>query len=141
MSQASFSDIDIIMTTLTDFDQVVNLNKNQYALDPFAEMSSIGSSSSSKDTIESDTSESDLTSNLFGFDIMSTKNIRQKISESEVGERIEGVSGRWTIFTKLHSADPAYQDLSINVFAIDSRAEIKIGIGRLFESKKVIGER
>lgn len=31
------SDVDIIMTTLTSFDTLVDLNRNPYALDPFAE--------------------------------------------------------------------------------------------------------
>lgn len=61
--------------------------------------------------------------------------------QSEVGESIEGVSGRWTFFIKLHSANKVEPKLAITVFAIDSKAEIKIGIGRLFKSKKVIGER
>lgn len=33
--------------------------------------------------------------------MMATQNIREKILESEVADRVEGVSGRWTFFTML----------------------------------------
>jgi len=72
---------------------------------------------------------------------MNTHNIREKIFQDEVGKQIEGVTGRWTFFSQLHKPEQPDNKLAVNVFAIDSKAEIKIGVGRLFESKKVIGER
>ena len=93
------------------------------------------------DNLNAVNAESDLTQSLLGFDVMSTKNIREQIFNSEAADSVEGVSGRWTMFTQLHRADRQEPKLAINVFAIDSKEEIKVGIGRLFKSKKVIGER
>ena len=41
----------------------------------------------------------------------------------------------------MHNAKQKESKIANNVFAIDSKEEIKVGIGRLFPSKKVIKER
>lgn len=71
---------------------------------------------------------------------MSTRNIRRKVEQS-MAEEVDGVTGRWTYFTRLRSRASDVREISSSVFAIDSREELKLGIGRLFEPKKVIGER
>ena len=58
-----------------------------------------------------------------------------------MGDVFEGVSGRWTFFTQLHRIDQPEPKIAATVFSIDSAEEIKVGIGRLFDSKKTIGER
>ena len=37
MSQSMFSDVDMIMTTASSFEDSTNLNRNQYGLNPFEE--------------------------------------------------------------------------------------------------------
>ena len=56
-------------------------------------------------------------------------------------EYVEGVSGRWTLLSQLHNVGQLERQITVNIFAIDSRKELEIGIGRLLKSKKVIGER
>ena len=59
----------------------------------------------------------------------------------EMGDVIEGVSGRWTFFTQLHKVDQPEPKIAATVFSIDSTEELRVGIGRLFDSKKTIGEQ
>ena len=54
---------------------------------------------------------------------------------------IEGISGRWTFFTQLHKVGMPETKIASTVFSVDSAHEIRLGVGRLFDSKKVIGER
>ena len=56
-------------------------------------------------------------------------------------DKVQGVSGRWTFFSQLRKLDAPETKVAATVFAIDSAAEIKIGIGRTFDSKKKIEER
>ena len=56
-------------------------------------------------------------------------------------DEIEGVSGRWTFFTQIHRMGDAAERIASTIFSVDSAEEIKVGIGRLFDSKKKIGER
>lgn len=60
---------------------------------------------------------------------------------SEMSEWIEGLSGRWTFFTQVHKVDQPESKLAATVFSVDTAEEIRVGIGRLFDSKKVLGER
>ena len=81
---------------------------------------------------------------MAGFQLMKTKNMRKKLIEENDAasqSQIEGVSGRWTFFTQLFKENEPEPNLASTVFAIDSAQEILTGIGRLFDSKKVIGER
>ena len=41
----------------------------------------------------------------------------------------------------MHKVDQPETKIAATVFSIDSAEEIKVGIGRLFDSKKKIGER
>ena len=78
---------------------------------------------------------------MSGIEIMSTTNIRQRIMQSPIADKIEGISGRWTFFTQLFSKDDKETKIAANYLAIDSKQELKVGIGRLFDSKKTIGEK
>lgn len=70
---------------------------------------------------------------------MKTSNVREKIM-SDMSDDIGGLSGRWTLFTGLKN--PLKETtVATTLFSIDSAEETKIGVGRLFESKKKIGER
>ena len=71
---------------------------------------------------------------------MNTKNIKERIM-AEQSDVVEGVSGRWTFFTKLYSQVDPQASISTPVFAIDSAEEMKLGIGRLFEPKEKIRAR
>ena len=88
----------------------MNLNRNQYALNPFGDSEESANrfvSSQDDETGEEQpvlAEESDLTVSFGGFNIMNTKNIREKVLQ-EMGDVIEGVSGRWTFFTQLHKVD------------------------------------
>ena len=57
-----------------------------------------------------------------------------------MSDSIEGVTGRWTYITKLHSQEKdSLAEISTTVVAIDSSEELKLGIGRLFPPKTTIG--
>ena len=59
----------------------------------------------------------------------------------ELPDRVEGLSGRWTFFTQLQKVGQPESKVAATIFSIDSAQELKVGIGRLFDSKKKIGER
>ena len=72
---------------------------------------------------------------------MDVENIRQRIM-AELSDQVEGISGRWTLFTNLfNNADTSQLTIPSMIFAIDSAEENKLGIGRNFVSKKPIGRR
>lgn len=61
---------------------------------------------------------------------------------ADMPDQVEGVSGRWTFFTRLYSQNyPDNTGIQTTVFAIDSAEELKIGMGSLFEPKKKIKAR
>ena len=71
MGQQAWSDVDIIMTPVSSFDTLVNLNENQYNINPFAveKAEPFG--------LPSDTAkEHHLVTNLAGFPVMNTDRIR-----------------------------------------------------------------
>ena len=66
----------------------------------------------------------------------------------DASDVFQGVTGRWTFLTQLLKSEESGEvaaasskKIAATVFAIDSAEEIKSGIGRIFDSKKVIGER
>lgn len=80
---------------------MVNLNLNQYAVDPFAPddwaiVSSLGEEASDP--------QASLTTDFAGIHLMNRDNIKRKVLENgtaELGDRIEGITGRWTLFSQL----------------------------------------
>ena len=58
-----------------------------------------------------------------------------------VGDEIEAVTGRWTFFSKLVNSESIELETSAKTFAVDQAYELKSGIGRLFDSKKLLGRR
>jgi len=73
---------------------MIDLDRNHYATNPFNQ-------EKEEPSLRTPDPESDLTVNVSGMAIMNTKNIRRKLLESNVGDLIAGVSGRWTLFTQL----------------------------------------
>lgn len=72
---------------------------------------------------------------------MDTLNIRKRIM-AEAGDDVEGVSGRWTLFTNLvNRGDFDQVSTPSMILAVDSIQETRLGIGRNFVSRKPIGER
>ena len=71
MGQQAWSDVDIIMTPVSSFDTLVNLNENQYNINHFAvdEPKQFGPPSNT-------TEEHHLVTNLAGFPVMNTDRIR-----------------------------------------------------------------
>ena len=116
MSQSMFSDVDMIMTTANSFEGSTNLNRNQYGLNPFEE-EGYQAAKAPKPT----NATTDLTQSMSGIEIMSTSNIRQRIMESPIADKIEGVSGRWTFFTQLFSKQDKETKIAANYLAIDSK--------------------
>ena len=62
---------------------------------------------------------------------------------STMGDSIEGVSGRWTLFTQLMNLNSELDSFRTpaTIFAIDSVEENRLGVGRNFAPKKRIGKR
>ena len=82
-----------------------------------------------------------LSRQVFGLELMDTRNMREKVM-TRMADTFDGVTGRWTYFTRLYGQQLLEQtQISTTVFAIDSKEELKMGAGRLFETKTIIGER
>ena len=136
IAQKTMSDIDILITASpVKGTTYVDLNQSPYMNDPFA----ITDTQINPFEAQGDT-ESSLTENLSGLKLMNTPNIRQQIMD-HVGDEIEAVTGRWTFFSKLVNPESIELETSAKTFAVDQAYELKSGIGRLFDSKKLLGRR
>ena len=71
------------MTPVRDFDEIVNLNVNQYDVDPFKQ-----ESFQQGEEVISVNATNSLTQSLAGLQLMSTQNIREKIMESDVADQV-----------------------------------------------------
>ena len=118
------------------------MNTNLYDLDPFKSADVIKSADTIyTNDIENLKSENQITSNIFGLGLMNTQNIRM-LFDAKLSDKVEGVSGRWTLFTNLlNKANADLPSSHSTIFAVDSVQETKLGIGRTFASKKPIGMR
>lgn len=108
--------------------------------DVFANLSNL----SSEDILSKDVerNEHELTRSVLGLSLMDTRNIRSRVM-GQLSEQVEGVSGRWTLFTNLLNKETGSEQVRTpsTIFAIDSALENKLGIGRTFAPKQRIGER
>ena len=71
----------------------MNLNYNPYNVNPF-EASDVQILSNAPNL------DKHLSQSILGLELMDTRNIRSRV-KTEMSDSVEGVTGRWTYFTKL----------------------------------------
>ena len=79
-----------------------------------------------------------LVTSIFGINLFNVKALQSKIDELK---EYQGIAARWTIFANLMDPEKPENRVLSTISVVNSAEEIKIGLGRQFDSKKVIRER
>ena len=127
MAQSTNYEADFILHPKQNFPISFNANTNPYNIDPF---NRIGVSDLSSITMPKEEPQK-LINSIFGINLLNTKALKRRIASMQ---EYAGVASRWMFFGNL--MDPAKPENRVlsTISVIDSAQEIKIGLGRRFES-------